>query len=97
MATEKKKLKICVKGHRFYKTSDCPVCPVCEAEQKPADNFLSLVGAPARRALEREGVTTLEKLSAYSEDEILQLHGMGPGTILKLRGALHTKGLSFRK
>jgi predicted RecB family nuclease len=97
MATAKKKLKICDKGHRFYKTSDCPACPVCEAERKPQDNFLSLIGTPARRALEREGVTTLEKLSERSEDEILQFHGMGPSTIPKLRGALETKGLTFRK
>jgi hypothetical protein len=27
-----KQLKICSKGHRFYKSSDCPTCPVCEKE-----------------------------------------------------------------
>jgi hypothetical protein len=32
-----------------------------------------------------------------TEKEILQLHGMGPGTLPKLRSALATIGLSFKK
>ena len=60
------------------------------------DDF-SLLAAPARRALEREGIVTLRQLSQYSEGEILQLHGMGPSTIPKLRSALKAKGLTFRK
>jgi len=66
-------------------------------ETKPTDNFLSLLGAPARRALENSGITTLEKLSKYSEKEVLQLHGMGKSTIPKLVDALKAKGLSFKK
>jgi len=30
----------------------------------------------------------MQQLSKFSEDEILQLHGMGPGTIPKLKKAL---------
>jgi predicted RecB family nuclease len=92
----KKQLRICPKGHKFYKSSDCPVCPVCEQERKPDDNFLSLLVAPARRALEKKGIATLKQLSALSEDEILQLHGMGPSTISKLKKALQENGLSFK-
>ena len=51
-------LKTCRNGHPFYKSSDSLTCPICEEERKPKDNFLSLIGAPARRALEREGITT---------------------------------------
>jgi hypothetical protein len=91
------KLKICSKGHRFYKSSDCPACPLCEKERKPASGFLSIISAPARRALERQGINTLLKLSRYSEKELLELHGIGPGSILPLKNALKRNELSFRK
>jgi len=55
-----------------------------------------MIVAPARRALESKGITTLDELSRFSESELLQLHGMGPGTIPELRRALESKGLSFR-
>ena len=92
----KKILKICKKGHKFYKSSDCPICPKCEEERKPNDNFLSLIGAPARRALENNGITTLEQLSEYSEKEILSFHGMGRSTIPKLQKLLSDNELSFK-
>lgn len=93
----KKILKTCKNGHQFYKSSDCPTCPICEEERKPKDNFLSLIGAPARRALEREGITTLDKLTSYSEKDILALHGMGKSSIPKLNEALANAGLSFKE
>jgi len=63
-----------------------------------ADNdFLSTLGAPARRALENNGITTLQKLSKYTEKEILAFHGMGPSTMPKLRTALAEKGMAFKK
>ena len=90
-------LRVCSKGHKYYKSSDCPTCPICEKERKPGADFLSFISAPARRALERERITTLLKLSKYTETELLKLHGMGPGSIPKLRNALKGKGLSFKK
>jgi predicted RecB family nuclease len=89
-------LKTCNNGHQFYKSSDCPTCPICEEERKPKDNFLSLLVAPARRALENNGITTLEQLSKYSEREVLNFHGMGKSTIPKLQKLLADKGLSFK-
>jgi predicted RecB family nuclease len=89
-------LKTCPKGHTFYKSSDCPACPICEEERKPKDSFLALLGAPARRALENEGITSLEKLSAYSEKEILSLHGMGKSSLPKLNDALAKERLAFK-
>ncbi len=89
-------LRICKKGHRYYKSSDCPTCPVCEQERKPDKGFLALLSAPARQALENAGIKTLSDLSKKSESEILQLHGMGPGSIPKLRKALQSEGLSFK-
>jgi hypothetical protein len=90
-------MRICAKGHKYYKSSDCPTCPQCEAARAPAAGFLSTIVAPARRALEREGISTLPELSRYSEKEILQLHGMGPSTLPKLRNALREARLTFRK
>ncbi len=92
-----KNLKTCKKGHKFYKSSDCPTCPICEEQRKPKDGFLSQLVAPARRALENNGINTLKKLSTYSEKEILALHGMGPSSIPKLILALKNEGLSFKK
>lgn len=89
-------LKICERGHQFYKSSDCPVCSVCENERKPKEGFLSLLAAPARRALVNNGITTLEQLSKYSEKEVLNFHGMGKSTIPKLQKLLTDKKLSFK-
>ncbi|QCJ41253.1 hypothetical protein FAY30_04715 [Bacillus sp. S3] len=97
MAIIKGNLRTCNKGHKYYKSSDCPTCPTCEQERKPNNGFLSVLSAPARRALENNGITTLQKLSTYSEIEILQFHGMGPASLPKLRSALEENGLSFRK
>lgn len=97
MTTIKKNLRTCSKGHKFYKTSDCPTCPVCENERKPATGFLSELSAPARRALEAAGIKTLQELSAKTEKEIMKLHGMGPASLPKLRSVLATIGLTFKK
>jgi predicted RecB family nuclease len=88
--------KTCRNGHQYYKSSACPVCPICENERKPTDSFLAKLGAPARRAFEREGIATLEQLSAYSEKEIRTLHGVGPSTIPILKQVLELAGLDFK-
>jgi predicted RecB family nuclease len=97
MTTPKGIRKVCKKGHVFYKSSDCPTCPVCEEERKPDKGFMSLLAAPARRALENAGVTTLKKLARKTEKEITELHGMGPNAISVLRKVLHAHGLVFKK
>lgn len=61
------------------------------------NGFLSQLAAPARRALEKEGITTLKQLATYTEGEILALHGMGPSSIPKLKAALAKEKLTFRK
>ncbi len=89
-------LKKCDKGHLFPKTSDCPACPVCEKERMHHDSFLDLLSAPARRALEQEGILTIEMLASYTEKQILKLHGMGKATIPKLKEFLEQSGKSFK-
>ena len=93
MSTTKR--KTCNRGHIFYKSSDCPSCPICAAEDKPESGFLARLGAPARRALEHAGITTLAVLAQHSEREILALHGVGPKTIPTLSQALDDPGLAF--
>lgn len=97
MANTKGTLRTCEQGHSYYKSSDCPTCPVCEKERKPKEGILSLLSAPARRALENQGITSLQLLSQYTEKEILKLHGIGPSAIPKLRQALEEEGLSFKE
>jgi DNA-directed RNA polymerase alpha subunit len=97
LTTSKIQLRICSKGHQFYKSSDCPTCPICEKERKPDNGFLALLSGPARRALENNGITSLQELSTYSEKEILKFHGMGPASLPKLRSALMEDGLSFKE
>jgi DNA-directed RNA polymerase alpha subunit len=96
MKTKKGNLRICHKGHKYYKSSNCPICPTCEQERKPDNGFLSMLSAPARRALENNGITSLQQVSKFSEKEILQFHGMGPASLPKLRTALQANGLAFK-
>ncbi|MCL4638473.1 MULTISPECIES: DNA-directed RNA polymerase subunit alpha C-terminal domain-containing protein [Olivibacter] len=97
MVKQSKTLRTCDQGHQYYKSSDCPVCPLCEQQRAVTEDFLAAIAAPARRALENQGITTLRKLASFSEKEILSLHGMGPGSIPKLKQKLEEKGLAFRK
>lgn len=92
-----KSLRICEKGHKFYKTSECKSCPACDKENKPKSGFLSKLSAPARNALVFEGIDTLVKLSNYTEKEILKLHGIGPASLPIMRTFLEEDGLSFKE
>lgn len=96
MSASKKTFRICEKGHKYYKSSDCPSCPACEHERKPDCGLLSQLSSPARRALEHNGITTVQHLSKFSEKEILQFHGIGPASLPKLRASLKESGLSFK-
>lgn len=89
-------LKVCKLGHKFYKSSDCPVCPSCEKLRKKETNVFSVLSAPARRALEKEGISSLKILSGYSEKKLLALHGFGPSSLPPLKSLLDSKGLKFK-
>jgi hypothetical protein len=90
-------LRICPKGHKYYKSSDCPTCPVCEGERRPDAGFLSQLVAPARRALHNAGITNLQQLRLWKEADLLDLHGIGPSTIPTLKKALKVKGYTLAK
>ena len=95
MGKQKGTLKICPKGHKYYKSSDCPTCPICDAESKPETGFLSLLANPARRALENNGISTLNQLAKLTEKEVLSFHGMGPASMPVLKNALEKAELTF--
>lgn len=96
MPTQKEQ-KTCENGHVFFKSSDCPTCPICEASRKPIIDFLAEIGAPARRALEYNAINSFEKLATFSEKEVLKFHGMGKSSIPKLKKMLEEVGLKFRE
>lgn len=97
MTVAAKTLRTCPKGHRYYKSTDCPSCPICENERKPSEGFLSLISAPACRALATLSIYSLVELSKFTKEEIAKLHGMGPSGIKMLETELNNQGLSFKK
>jgi hypothetical protein len=58
---------------------------------------LPKLAAPAQRALQSAGITNLTQLTQVSEEELMQLHGMGKNALKTLDEALRSNGLSFRK
>ncbi len=57
---------------------------------------LPKIAAPAQRALQSAGITSLKQLTKITETELSQLHGMGPNALGKLREALKKNGLLFK-
>ncbi len=61
------------------------------------DKFLQgILAAPARRALEKEKIDSLEKLSDYSEEDIRKLHGFGKNAIDKLKNHMAEHQIYFK-
>lgn len=58
---------------------------------------LPSVGKPAERALAGLGITRLQQLTTYTENEIAGLHGVGPKALLILKKVLRERKLGFRK
>jgi large subunit ribosomal protein L21 len=52
---------------------------------------------PVVEALEGAGLTTLAKVAEKTEDEILELKGIGPKAVETLGEALEAEGLSFKQ
>lgn len=87
----------CKNGHRFEKSSDCRVCPICsgkEMKEKYGVDFAN-IPAPALRALDRMGIGTLSGLAKYSEKDLLSQHGFGPKAAKLLKEKLAEKGMAF--
>lgn len=96
MRNRKGSILIRSKGRDYYKSSDCPVCPVCENHRQVKADLFPVLAAPARRALENYGIASFQQLSGYTQREILTLHGTGKSSIPKPKSALRGMGLSLK-
>lgn len=62
------------------------------------EDFLhGVIAIPARKALKKEKIDSLEKLSDYSEKEIMQLHGFGKNTMMKLKDYMQENQVFFKE
>ncbi|AZA55265.1 hypothetical protein [Chryseobacterium sp. G0201] len=70
---------------------------ICVVNHVVEGDFLrGIISMPARRALEKEKIDSLEKLSDYSEKEIMQLHGFGKNAMEKLKIYMKENHVSFK-
>lgn len=56
---------------------------------------LPKLAAPAQRALDSISICYLEDLTKFTQKEIMDLHGMGPNAMQKIKAALKQQGLDF--
>lgn len=61
------------------------------------EGFPAKLALPVKRALAVAKITSLHILASYSEQDILDLHGIGPRDLPLLRSALQAVGLKFRR
>lgn len=57
---------------------------------------LPAIGAPATRAFGTAGISTLDEVTKWTEQDLLALHGVGPRAIRILRAAMEPLGLDFK-
>lgn len=55
------------------------------------------LSAPARRALEGAGISTVKQLARHTAQQVMALHGMGPSSLPKLEAVLKAEKLSFQR
>jgi large subunit ribosomal protein L21 len=68
-----------------------------EAPKAQAGGLPEGLGKPATTALEEAGLTTLKKVSAKTEAELLELKGVGPKAVEGLKEALADADLSLKQ
>lgn len=95
MSRSMKQKKICKQGHIFYKSSDCSTCLICDKEKLKAGIFADM-GSPVRRALDHARIKTLKQLARHTEQEILNMHGVGPSSMQLFKKKLKNDGFSFK-
>jgi large subunit ribosomal protein L21 len=75
--------------------------PKAETQEQPAASGAGQLpeglDKPVIEALEGAGLTTLAKVAEKTEDEILELKGIGPKAAETLAEALEAEGLSFKQ
>lgn len=88
--------RTCKNGHSFLKSASCPVCPICEKEKENPFPFMAKLSAPAKRALIKNNITSVQQLSRFSVKELLSLHGLGPASIPVLELELKALKMNFK-
>lgn len=58
---------------------------------------LPKLSAPAQRALAGAGISSVEELAKFTEEEIRALHGIGPNAMKSLLAAMEIARVSFRE
>lgn len=53
------------------------------------------IGKPATRGLAAHGIVHLEQLTGHREEDLLQMHGVGPKALQILKMALKEQGLAL--
>jgi predicted flap endonuclease-1-like 5' DNA nuclease len=64
---------------------------------RPVGDLPDAIGKTAARALAESGITSLERVAAHSQKELLAIHGVGPKAVRILGEALAEKGLAFKR
>ena len=59
------------------------------------DILLQKLAKPAQRAVQNEGITTIEQLSKYSEKEFSELHGIGKNAMNIIKRIMSENGIAF--
>lgn len=71
-----------------------------QSKVKPLDYIdtdIPNLGGPAQRALFNAGLTSISKLSKAKEQDVANLHGMGPSTMKVLKQTLKKQGKTFKQ
>jgi hypothetical protein len=63
---------------------------------RPVGDLPNEIGKTAARELSLNGITSLESVSAYTEKELLAIHGVGPKALRILGEALAKEGRAFK-
>lgn len=70
---------------------------ICAVSHGVEGDFLrDVIPLPARRTLEKEKIDSLEKLSDYSEKEILQMQGFSKNALRKLKLYMMENDIYFK-
>jgi DNA-directed RNA polymerase alpha subunit len=64
---------------------------------KKTDALPPKMGKPAERALAHAGIQSLTDLSRFTEQEILNLHGIGKKAMTIMQQAMAANKISFKK
>jgi predicted flap endonuclease-1-like 5' DNA nuclease len=64
---------------------------------QPDSAFPKGVARPAQRAIASLGVTRLDQVTRFTEDQLMALHGMGPKAMRIIKAALRAQRKSLAK